>query len=141
MAAKKPKPAVRNTAADTTRAVDDLMRALEHPLKKEIEAIRASVLAADPAIEEGVKWNAPSFRTTEYFATVNLREKKGIGIILHLGAKARDLPPGGLAVEDPERLLKWLARDRAMAVFEGMEDFRARQAAFERIVRQWIAQV
>ena len=30
-----------------------------------------------PGIREGVNWNAPSFRTTEYFATTNLREKDG----------------------------------------------------------------
>jgi hypothetical protein len=61
------------------------------------------------ATAEGIKWNAPSFRTVEYFATVKLREKKGIGVILHLGARARDLGPDGIVIDDPATLLEWLA--------------------------------
>jgi hypothetical protein len=117
------------------------MRVLDHPLKKEIEAIRAAILGSDRSIAEGIKWNAPSFRTSEYFATVNLREKKGVGVILHLGAKLRELPAGGMAIDDPDKMLRWLAKDRATIVFEGLADFRARKAAFERIIRQWIVHV
>ena len=141
MASKKTQPASHNTPADTTQAVDELMRTLEHPFKQEIQAIRASLLSIDQAIVEGVKWNVPSFRTTEYFATLNLREKKGIGIILHLGAKMRDLPPEGIAIDDPTKLLKWLAKDRAAVVFENLEDFETRRTAFEQIVQQWIGYV
>jgi len=117
------------------------MLTLDHPFKREIEAIRKLVLGADPKIAEGVKWNAPSFRTTEYFATTNLREKNGIGVILHLGAKVKELPSGGVLIEDPMKLLKWLAKDRAMIVFESSQDFEAKKAAFERIVRLWIAYI
>jgi hypothetical protein len=121
--------------------VDEFMRALEHPFKAEIEVLRASILGADRAIAEGIKWNAPSFRTTEYFATTNLREKKGIGLIFHLGAKVRELPPGGVVIDDPEGLLEWLGKDRAMVVFRNREDVEAKRAALVRIVRQWIVHV
>jgi len=117
------------------------MRTLDHPFKKEIEAIRASILGADRTIAEGIKWNAPSFRTSEYFATTNLREKKGVGIILHLGAKVRGLPAGGVDIDDPAKLLKWLGKDRAMIVFENLRDFSAKKGAFQRVVKQWIAYV
>jgi hypothetical protein len=55
--------------ADTTRAVDEFLRALDHPFKSEIETMRKIILGAHPTVSEGTKWNAPSFRTTEYFAT------------------------------------------------------------------------
>ena len=139
MASKK--PAAHKTGADSTRAVDEFMRSLVHPFKKEIEAIRASILGADATIAEGIKWNAPSFRTSEYFATTNLREKGGIGVILHLGAKVRSLPSGSIAIDDPGKLLRWLGKDRAMIVFESREDFSGKRAAFERIIRQWIVHV
>ncbi len=141
MATGKRKPAIHGSPADSTAAVDEFMRALDHPRKKEVEAIRAAILGTDRSISEGIKWNAPSFRTSEYFATTNLREKKGVGVILHLGAKVRELPRGGVVVDDPEGLLQWLGKDRAMVVFASFEDFRARKAAFERIVRQWITHV
>lgn len=127
--------------ADSTAAVDAFMSTLEHGCKEEIQAIRRLVLAADPRIAEGIKWNAPSFRTTEYFATTNLREKKGVGVILHLGAKVRDVAPGGLAIDDPGKLLKWLAPDRAMVVFKDKADLQARKADFLAIVRSWIRHV
>jgi len=141
MTSKKTKPAPHSTPADSTAAVDDFMRTLDHPFKREVEAVRQLILGVDPSIAEGIKWNAPSFRTSEYFATTNLREKKGIGIILHLGAKVRDLPAGGIAIEDPENLLKWLAKDRAMVVFADLQDIEVKKAAFERVIRQWIAYV
>ncbi len=141
MPKRESKPAAHNTRADSTAAVDEFMRALDHPFKKEIEAIRASILGVDRSIAEGIKWKAPSFRTGEYFATMNLRERKGIGLILHLGAKARDLPPGGIIVDDPAKLLAWLGKDRAMIVFENLQDFTSRKRAFERIVKQWITYV
>jgi hypothetical protein len=109
--------------------------------KSEIQAIRNLILAADPSISEGIKWNAPSFRTTEYFATTNLREKNGVGVILHLGAKVREIPPGGMPIDDPEKLLRWLAQDRAAVVFKDMNDFTVKKSAFLSIIRSWITYV
>lgn len=136
MPAKKPQPAAHTTPADTTHAVDEFMRSLDHPFKNEIQAIRTTILAADPTIAEGIKWNAPSYRTREYFATTSLREKKGVGVILHPGAKVRSLPDGSIAIDDPGKLLKWLGKDRAVIVFESREDFGAKRQAFEQIVHR-----
>lgn len=132
-----PKP----TPADTSQAVDQFMAALAHPHKADIETLRTAMRAADPSIAEGVKWNAPSWRTGEYFATTHLRGKAGFGLILHLGAKARELPEGGLQIADPDGLLKWVGTDRAQVEFASAADFTARLPALQAIVRQWIAQV
>ena len=129
------------TAADTTAAVDAFMAALGHPFKAEIETLRRAILAVDPSIAEGIKWNAPSWRTTEYFATTHLRSKVGLGLILHLGAKARALPEGGLAIEDPTGLLKWLGKDRAQVEFSSAVDLQARLPALQALLGQWIQRV
>ena len=136
--AKKP---ARLTTADSSEAVDTFMASLKHPFKAEFESIRGTILGAAPGIHEGIKWKSPSFRTTEYFATVNLREKSGIGLILHLGAKAKKLPAGGVAITDPGKLLKWLGKDRATVVFKDQSDLAAKKAGFMKIIRQWIAYV
>jgi hypothetical protein len=117
------------------------MSALVHPFKAEVQAIRVSILGAAPDIAEGIKWKAPSFRIHEYFATMNLREKEGVGVILHLGAKVRDVGPGGLSIEDPAGLLKWLAPDRAGVRFTSQSDFQSKRAAFENLIRAWIRHV
>ncbi|MDP2053117.1 MAG: DUF1801 domain-containing protein [Acidobacteriota bacterium] len=132
-----PRPTRTAVAADTTEAVDRFMATLEHPHKDAIQLIRRIICSADPAIAEGVKWNAPSFRTTGYFATTQLRTKEGIGIVMHLGAKVREVP--AFQLEDPQGLLKWLAKDRALMNFAGIEDVKAHEESIQQIVRQWIA--
>jgi Domain of unknown function (DU1801) len=141
MTVKKTKSTLHSGAADTTAAVDAFMATLEHPFKAEIAAIRCAILGVDARIAEGVKWNAPSFRTTEYFATMNLREKGGIGVILHLGARIRDVGPEVVVIADPDKMLKWLGKDRAMVVFKDMAALVAQRAAFENVLRQWITHV
>jgi hypothetical protein len=138
--AKKNKSAVHSTDADSTAAVDEFMAGLDHPFKNEIEAIRRLILGVDPSIAEGIKWNAPSFRRGEYFATTNLRAKNGIGVILHLGAKVRELP-GTFSIADPTHLLKWLGKDRAVVEFSNVKDIADKKTAFENVIREWIRHI
>jgi len=132
---------VKLTTADTSAAVDQFMAALDHPFKAEIATLRAAILAVDPSIAEGIKWNSPSWRTTEYFATTHLRSKAGLGLILHLGAKVRDMPEDGVAIDDPAGLLKWLGRDRAQAEFSSATDLAAKLPALQALLKQWITHV
>ena len=103
MPTSRPKPPAHTKATDTSQAVDAFMAQLEHPFKSGLETIRKIILSADGSIAEGIKWNAPSFRTTEYFATTNLRGEANIRIILHLGAKVRELPADGIVIDDPPK--------------------------------------
>jgi len=137
----KSKPKAHETRTDSTDAVDEFMKTLEHPFKSEIEMLRRAILAVDPAVAEGIKWNSPSFRTGEYFATTNLRARAGIGLILHLGAKVRGLPGGGIKIADPAGLLKWLGKDRAMVEFATRNELRQKTGALQAVLRQWIEYV
>jgi hypothetical protein len=142
MANRKPKPAaIHDTPADSSAAVDQFMAVLKHPCRAEIQALREVILAADPSIAEGIKWNSPSFRKGEYFATTNLRAKSGVGLILHLGAKVRELPSGGVRIDDAGKLLKWLGKDRAMVEFGSMSEIETKRLALQSLLRQWIAYV
>jgi len=119
-----------------TAAVEAFLTGLDPTTRSEVEALRRIILGVDPAIAEGIKWKVPSFCTTEYFATLHLRMKAGIGLILHLGAKVRAIP--SVPVEDPEGLLQWLAKDRALIAFTGLEEIQARGPALEALIRQWV---
>src|SRR5690349_8074472 len=123
----------------TDGGVAAFLDALDHPLAPAVVALRKVVLAVDPSIAEAVKWNAPSFRTTEHFATMNLRKRDSLLLILHLGAKKRALPK--LAIEDPQRLLQWLGPDRAAVAFADASDVAAKAPALRAILRQWLAYV
>jgi hypothetical protein len=120
--------------------VETFLAALDHPFKDEILAVRRILLGADPAIQEGIKWNAPSFRTSEYFATFHLRAKDGVQLILHRGAKKREAA-GGLPVEDPESLLDWLGEDRASVKLRDRDDIEVKGPALAALIRQWIQHV
>lgn len=129
---------MRNAAA--LDAVEAFLAARAHPHKPAILALRQLILAADPRIAEGVKWNSLSFRTTEYFATFHLRAKQGIQLILHRGAKPRE-PGADMLLDDPEGLLTWLAQDRASVSFRDLAEIEARSRTFTQIIRQWISYV
>jgi hypothetical protein len=116
------------------------MARLKHPLKPGIEAVRATIREASPAISEEIKWNSPGFRTTESFATVNLRSLDRLQIIFHLGAKVR---PGlrRLKIADPAGLAEWLGKDRCMVTLGAGKELGARRAALQDFVRAWIRHV
>jgi hypothetical protein len=124
--------------ADGTKDVKAFFASLSHPAKRELQLLRKIILGADPSITERIKWKVPSFRTSEYFATLNLRAKDGIQVILHLGAKAGKSASG---LSDPAGLLQWLGKDRALVTFRDMKDIRGRQRAFEALLRRWIRHV
>lgn len=132
---------VRTKEGGSTAEVEAFLAALDHPRRAEILALRRIILDADPSISEGIKWNAPSFRTSEWFATFHLRAKEGVQVILHLGAKRREGANPRAAIADPESLLEWLAEDRASVKFRDMNDVDARRIALKSLIRQWIGEI
>jgi len=125
---------------DAMNEVDEFMAKLEHPLKPEVEAVRAIILAVDRRIKESVKWNAPSFAIEEHFATFNLRPSESVQVVFHTGAKARSgIVP--MKINDPSGLLRWVAKDRCLATFSDMRDIKTRGHALKSIVKQWISQI
>ena len=143
MAARKRGAKPERDSSQTDPAVTAFLRELDHPRKKEIEAVRQIILGVSPEIREGIKWNAPSFRTTDYFATVNLRAKDGeerVWLILHTGAKVKMSAAKGMKIADPAGLLQWLGKDRCLVTFGDGKDIQAKRAAIEAIIREWIRQ-
>jgi len=124
-------------AAKSDPAVAAFLKELEHPLKSVIEAVRRLILAASPEICEGIKWNSPSFRTTEFFATLNLRDGR-VWLILHTGAKVKANATKGIDIADPASLLQWLAKDRALVTFNDDRDFKTKRTALQSLIRAWI---
>ncbi len=120
-----------------TTMVDDFMARLEHPLKAEIEILRAAVLRADDRIRESIKWNAPSFYVSEHFATFKLRPPGTVQIVFHRGAKVR-ADDASADLEDPAGLLVWAAKDRCVATFSDLKDVEAKKVALTAIVRAWL---
>ncbi len=119
-------------------ATTALLNAHKHPLRKEIDALRTIILAVDPSIEEGVKWNTASFRTNDWFATLNgPKHVKEPMIILHAGAKAKGIVVKD-RIPDPEGLIKWLGNDRGQIIIKDMKDITAKEKDIQTIISAWI---
>lgn len=142
MAARKPAAAkVKAPEHDDSAAVDALLAALDHPLKPLVQSIRAAILKADAKVTEGVKWNSPSFHRLAWFATVNVRPKGGVLVVLHLGAKPRPGVAVRDEIDDDAGLLHWHSADRASIGFQRAEEFEDARKAFAKIVRSWVKAV
>jgi hypothetical protein len=131
-----PKTPKRNEH-DDPEAVNVYIKSLEHPLKPLLKEIRRTILEADPRITEGIKWNSSSFYCYGWFATVNLRAKNGVQVVLHHGAKIRDDSTLSFTIDDPSHLLAWPSKDRAIVTFISTDHFQNNSVAFKKIIKQW----
>lgn len=109
---------------------------MPHPMQELVDALRALILQSSGNIREEVKWNSPSFRIREHFATLQLRKPDVVQLIFHTGAKPRpEILP--LSIEDPQGLMKWLGPDRGQVSLRNLEDLRQNEQALTALVREW----
>lgn len=127
-------------AAKKEGDADGFFASLNHPLKDDIAMARAIILGADNSIGEGVKWNSLSYKTADYFATVNLRSMDAVQFVFHRGAKSKS-GERAMAVQDPKGLMTWLSSDRCLVTVGKGPEIAANRKAFEAIVRAWIRQL
>ncbi len=104
--------------------VSDYMQLLEHPLKAEINALRAIIMAAHPALRERIKWNAPSYYAKVDLVTFNLRMTQRVHLVFHHAA----------IVNIASVLLEGDYKDRRMMYFENMTEVQTHQAELQRIM-------
>jgi hypothetical protein len=117
--------------------VDAFVAASKHPLKREIDAVRALIRGADKRIHESIKWNAPSYSVGEHFATFHLKRPDAVTVVFHTGAK-KQTRASKVVIDDSSRLLTWLAKDRATVTLSNMTEIRAKRRALAALVKQWI---
>ena len=133
---KKPGRASRLPSADEIVS--------SHPARDAINRARQIIRDAVPTAVESVKWNAPSFATSDHFATFFLggkRKGSGFQLILHLGAKPRHDSSPQPTIADPDRLLEWRAPDRALITFQDEDDVAAKEASVRAIVQEWASSI
>lgn len=111
-----------------TKKVDDFMSKLNHPLKKEIEAVIDIIRGVSSKLEEDVKWGGPSFEYKEPMVTLNPRVKEYVALVFHQGQMLND--GAGLLENGP--------KGRAYAKFHTMADLKKHRTQLETVVKQWI---
>lgn len=127
-------------AARPAPNVETFMTGLVHPHKAGVERLRQAILSIDARITEEVKWNAPSFKLDDHFATFKLHPPKQIQLVLHIGSKP-PVSPRHFHLDVPPGLVKWAASDRCVITLQSDEHALQHEADVVSIVRQWITQL
>ncbi len=111
-----------------TEQVTEYMNQLEHPLKEEINAVRAIIKNANANISERIKWNAPSYYSTVDLLTFHVRPLHKVHLIFHHEA----------IVKIPSPLLEGDYKDRRMMYFNNMADIEGNKEELERILNAYV---
>ena len=108
--------------------VDKFLEKKNHPLTREIQKVREIILSTDDAVEEGIKWSAPTFMYKENIASFFMNAKKFVSLMFHKGA----------LIEDKNGLLEGDGKEARVARFESMEDIEKKKAALEAVIKAWV---
>ncbi|HET9450904.1 MAG TPA: DUF1801 domain-containing protein, partial [Aggregicoccus sp.] len=118
--------------------VEQFLKALQHPLKPQLQSLRRAILACSADISEHIKWKAPSFCVAgDDRVTFRLHPKGHLQLVFHRGARVKDAK--GFRFEDDSGLLEWAAADRGVLTLRDAQDVEAKQAAVVRLVQRWMA--
>jgi uncharacterized protein YdhG (YjbR/CyaY superfamily) len=109
--------------------VKAFMKALKHPLKKEIEAVRSIIRKSNTKISERIKWNAPSYYASEDLVTFNPRDEGRVHLVFHHPA----------IVKIKSSLLEGNYKDRRMMYFTDMNEVKKKKKELERIMSELVA--
>lgn len=109
--------------------VSEFMDTLEHPLKKEIEALRDIIKNANSKIAERIKWAAPSYYYKEDLVTFNPRDQSLVHLIFH--------HPNIEKISSP--ILEGNYVSRRMTYLRNMDEIEANKPEIERILNQLVS--
>ncbi|MEC5184769.1 hypothetical protein RCH12_002239 [Cryobacterium sp. MP_3.1] len=127
---------------DRYRSVAEYLTAQPAERLPVIQALRQLVLEANPAAEEHIKWNSPSFVLAGVDqATISAQGKNGVRLVLHRGATTAENPDAASTFTgDPNGLLTWHSDIRASLLVTDLADLERTRAAAVEVVRAWLAE-
>lgn len=111
----------------SSKKVDEFLAKLDHPLKKEMAALRDTIMKAHPEITEDVKWGGPSFYYKGDIATFSPRVKDAAVLVFH---QAEGLTPG--------KVLEPAPKGKAYAKFKSMAEVEAKGKGLQAVIKQWV---
>ncbi|MCR5888292.1 DUF1801 domain-containing protein [Hymenobacter sp. J193] len=123
--------------------VEEFLRQLDAPLRAVVESLRQTLLAADPAVGEQIKWNSPSFYYTGPMAPFDPKEYRRDIVVLNLHRSHPLLVfPTGATIPDPTGLLEGTYADgRRLVPIRDLADAQAKAATLQQVVRAWLERV
>ncbi len=107
--------------------VDAWFARYENPMKEVVQRMREIILAADPRIEECIKWQAPTFMFQGNLASFFPKSKQHASLMFHLGAQIPGEHPRLEGTGDTGRTMK----------IGSVAEANAAKRDLEKLVRAW----
>ena len=108
--------------------VDAWFETYDNPMKPVVQAMRQAILAADPRLEETIKWQAPTFAYKGNMASFFPKSKKHASLMFHKGATIPGAFPNLLGDGKEARSFK----------VDSLDDLDAKEAELVAIFKAWI---
>ena len=99
----------------------------DNPMKDAVLRTREVLLAADPRLDETIKWSTPTFTYKGNLVSVQPRAKQFVSLLFHTGASIPGRHP----------LLEGGGDTARYARLDGLEAVERERPALEAIVRAW----
>jgi hypothetical protein len=132
------------TKASDPASVDAYLKALKHPMKPVVEALRAVILSAHKGVGEEIKWNAPAFFYTGTLAPFDPKTYKRHMVVMNLFKKneLRLVFWGGARAQDTTGFLTGDYKDgRRLASFSSLDDVKAHTKVLQGVIKKQIATI
>lgn len=122
--------------------VDEYLAAQSPQRRAEVEALRALVREAEPALTEIVKWNSPNYTLDGVDRlTINAAGRGPVRLILHFGTgRAEDKSAAPTFAGDPDGLLTWHSDIRASLALPAASELDGKREAVVAVIRAWLAE-
>jgi hypothetical protein len=108
--------------------VDAWFEAYDNPQKELVQAVRRTVLDADPRVTEAIKWKAPTFVYRGNLASFYPKTRTHVSLMFHTGA----------SLPDPAGLLEGEGETSRVARFVDADDLATKADALRGLVAAWI---
>lgn len=121
------------------REVTDFLDKLNHPLIKEIDALRVYILLSNQNLTENIKWNAPNycFEKKDRITMKILPVTAKVQLIFHRGAKKKEQPKEKI-ISNKSKMLVWKENDRAIITFNDLQEIETGKIELQTIINEWL---
>lgn len=109
------------------KEVDEWFENYDNPMKETVAKMREIILAADPRIDECIKWQAPTFVYKGNMASFFPKAKKHASLMFHEGA----------SIPGPHSILEGDAKAGRSIKISSTEQAGAKQTEIECVVKAW----
>lgn len=121
--------------------VNELIKALDHPLEKEINRLRGIVLETSDLLTESVKWNSPSYAVEDKDClTLRIYPPQQIQLVFHRGANVQAELPTKF-IDDTTGLMVWKTNDRGVITFKNMDAIAFATPQLQQLINDWIVAI